>query len=43
MSLTEDEHHYEQTEQPLIKRTLTEDGFLEQMSLTEDEHLEWTQ
>ena len=40
MSLTEDEHHDEQTEQLLIKRALTEDGFLEQMSWTEDKHLE---
>src|SRR6266481_4131332 len=30
MSLTEDEHHHEQTEQPLIKRALTEDELLEQ-------------
>ena len=43
MSLTEDEHHNEQTEQPLIKRALTEDGLLEQMSWTEDKHLKRTQ
>ena len=26
------------TEQPLIKRTLREDGFLEQMTLSKDKH-----
>ena len=46
MSLTEDEHHHEQTEQPLIKRALTEDGLLKQMTLTEDgllEQMSWTE